>query len=120
MPKNKPDEWSPEAERMASNVGRVIVEIRSKERGSMAQRELARRSGLTQSYLSVIEHGNANMTMPTLLKICEALQVSVAEVLLRAEFIDRELTGTERGFVSFTLGILQDLYTARHDQPASA
>jgi hypothetical protein len=51
--------------------------------------------------------------LPTLLRICNALDMSLAEVMVRAELEGRDLSGTQRGALSFLCGILEDLYRSQ-------
>jgi transcriptional regulator with XRE-family HTH domain len=96
---------------LLQNVGKVIARLR-KERpgGRMTQTELAQAAGITQAYLSEIESGKAAVTLPVLLRICDALGTSLAEVTLQAELEGRDLTGMQRGAVQFLCGLLEDLY----------
>ena len=55
------------------SVGRKIRELRSESH--ITQRELSERTGLAVSYLSRVENGRLNPTLPTLTKITDALSV---------------------------------------------
>ncbi len=45
----------------------------------LSQEELARRIDFDRTYLSRVESGKQNMTVETLLKICEGLDVTIKE-----------------------------------------
>ena len=60
-------------------LGKKIVKLRD-ERG-ISQMELARRLGTGNSQIRLIEVGDANPTIKTLLKIAQELEVSVSELV---------------------------------------
>jgi transcriptional regulator with XRE-family HTH domain len=64
---------------MRKLVGRNAARIR-KERG-LTQEQLAERCGLSQQYLSGLEHGRRNPTIVTLYEIANALGVSHVELV---------------------------------------
>jgi DNA-binding Xre family transcriptional regulator len=89
----------------------VIARLRKEHPGGKTtQTDLAQRVGITQAYLSEIESGKATVTLPTLLRICKALEARLAEVVLQAELEGKNLTATQRGAVQFLCGLLEDLY----------
>ena len=57
------------------------------ERG-WSQTELAQRMGLDRTYLNAIEKGRRNVTLKTVLRICQALQVPLADLF---RYLDAEL-----------------------------
>lgn len=61
-------------------IGRRIVEIR-KEKG-VSQTQLGDLTGLTNSYLSYIENGRKKPSLETLIRIAEALDVTLDRILL--------------------------------------
>ncbi len=95
------------AEKMLANVGKVILEIRNQK--SINQIELARRAKVTQPYISRVEAGKRNISFSMLVRICDVLQVSVAEVALRAEFLEYQLTAAEKGAIKLICGLLEDI-----------
>lgn len=60
-------------------IGQRIKAVRSEH--GLQQAELAFRAGLTTSHMSHIETGQTKMALPTIVKIANALSVSVNEFL---------------------------------------
>lgn len=60
-------------------IGQRIKEIRNKK--GLQQAELAYRAGLTTSYTSHIETAQTKLSLPAIVKIANALSVSVDELL---------------------------------------
>ena len=60
-------------------MGRRINTIRTSEK--MTQQQLADASGLDRTYISLVEHGRQNLTIGAVLKIANALDVPVGELL---------------------------------------
>lgn len=54
-------------------------------RRSLSQEELCFRSGLDRTYISGIERGVRNPTLESMLKVAEALEVSLSALLRHAE-----------------------------------
>ena len=71
---------------LAWAVGKVIREAR--ESSGMTQGQLAGFSGLSESYVSLLEHGHKNLTINGLVQIGRVLQVAPAELMHR---IDAEM-----------------------------
>jgi transcriptional regulator with XRE-family HTH domain len=71
------------AEMLVSALARVL-EARRQAR-QMSQEELARRAGLSRTYLSDIERGLRNISVLTLHKLAEALDSQASVMLLEAE-----------------------------------
>lgn len=71
---------------LAWAVGKVIREAR--EASGMTQGQLAGFSGLSESYISLLEHGHKNLTVNSLVQIGRVLQVAPAELMRR---IDAEM-----------------------------
>lgn len=63
-------------------LGRAVRELR-KERG-LSQEELAHLTWIDRSYMGAIERGDQNVGVMHLVRIAEALEISVAEILLVA------------------------------------
>ena len=66
-----------------------IVRQRREEKG-LSQTELAARSGLSQPMIGFIEQQQRNPTLDALLRVAEALNISVSEIVLEAEKRSRE------------------------------
>jgi transcriptional regulator with XRE-family HTH domain len=60
-------------------IGRRIRQRRQEL--DMTQKELADRLGITPSNITIIEHGEQNLTIRTLAKLAEALDVTVGELV---------------------------------------
>ena len=72
----------------------VIRQLREeRERLGLTQYQVAPRTGLSASTLSLIERELRNPTLDTLLRITEVLEVELGEILLRAE---AEVGGKEK------------------------
>jgi DNA-binding XRE family transcriptional regulator len=80
------------------NVAEMLVNALAKALESrrqnmqMSQEELARRAGLSRTYLSDIERGLRNISVLTLHKLAAAMQTQASTMLLEAE---RTVTETE-------------------------
>lgn len=59
-------------------IGNRIKEIRI-ERTYLSQEELAIKLGYDRTYMSRVESGRQNITVETLIKICEGLEISLKE-----------------------------------------
>lgn len=69
------------------NIGVKIRELRLKK--DMKQIELAKKAGISNTYLSDIEGGRTMPSLKTLIKISEALQVS-ANIFLANNYVKTE------------------------------
>ncbi len=67
-------------------VGQILKELR--EGKKMSQRDVSVQSGLTQSHICNIENGTTEPTIPTMFKICKALEIdpSVISNLMAKSF----------------------------------
>jgi methanogenic corrinoid protein MtbC1/DNA-binding XRE family transcriptional regulator len=65
-------------------LGQSVHEYR-KLRG-MSQQELATSSDLDRAYISAVEHGKQNISIGAIAKLAKALQVSIEELLIGAEY----------------------------------
>ena len=54
-------------------------------KADLTQEELAFRAGLDRSYISLLEHDRKSPTVTVLFRLCDALGVSAAKVIARAE-----------------------------------
>lgn len=59
-------------------IGNRIKEIRI-ERTYLSQEEFAIKLGYDRTYMSRVESGRQNITVETLIKICEGLEISLKE-----------------------------------------
>lgn len=66
-------------EKISQKLSINIKNIRSKKK--MSQGDLCRKSGIDRGYMSAIENGKNNITINTLAKIAEALEVSPDKLL---------------------------------------
>jgi len=66
------------SETLQQKVGKRIVEIRTQK--NISQQELASKCNFEKSNMSRLEKGNANATLSTLEKVCDALQIEYIEL----------------------------------------
>lgn len=68
-------------------VGKALGELLANKRRSsdLSQEELAFRASIHRTYLSQIERGVKSPTIKTLLKICEALDVRLSDIVRELE-----------------------------------
>ncbi|MEO6174494.1 MAG: helix-turn-helix transcriptional regulator [Flavobacterium circumlabens] len=59
-------------------VGKRIQEIRTKK--NISQQDLASKCNFEKSNMSRLENGNANATLSTLEKVCNALEIDYVEL----------------------------------------
>lgn len=59
-------------------IGNRIKEIRT-EKTYLSQEDLAIKLGYDRTYMSRVESGKQNITVETLIKICEGLEISLKE-----------------------------------------
>ena len=69
-------------EAIAANVVRLLREER--ENRGLSMNVVAQRSGLSHSIVSLIERDLRNPTLDTLLRITEAIEVDLGEILTKA------------------------------------
>lgn len=55
---------------------KVLMKQKRMEKG-LSQNKLAKILGISQAYMNQIETGARNPTLPTLIKICEILEISL-------------------------------------------
>jgi len=65
------------------DLGKAIRSVRKDKR--LSPRKLAERSGLHQTYVAGLESGSRNPTWTVLGTVCEALDVSLIELVEQAE-----------------------------------
>jgi transcriptional regulator with XRE-family HTH domain len=63
--------------------GKEIKEAR--EKAGLTQEELAFRTNLHRTYISMIERNVNSLTLPTLFRICEALSIRPSTLVARIE-----------------------------------
>jgi transcriptional regulator with XRE-family HTH domain len=69
-------------EAIAANVIRLLREEREKR--GLSMNVVAQRSGLSHSIVSLIERDLRNPTLDTLLRIADAIEIDLGEILIRA------------------------------------
>lgn len=67
---------------VCSHVARILREER--ERQGLSMNKVAERAGLSQQMVSYIEREMRNPTLETLLRICAALDIDLAQVIAKA------------------------------------
>ena len=70
-------------EALAANVVRLLREER--ESRGLSMTVVAQRAGLSQSIVSLIERDLRSPTLDTLLRIAEAIEIDLGEILTRAQ-----------------------------------
>ena len=71
----------------AEAITRIVMHILRERRESkgLSYRKLAKKTGISNRYLSMIEHGEYNPTLLQLLKIAAALGLKLGPVVSRAQ-----------------------------------
>ena len=71
----------------AEAVTRLVIQILQERRESkgLSYRKLAQKTGISNRYLSMIEHGEYNPTLLQLLRIAAALSLKLGPVVSRAQ-----------------------------------
>lgn len=69
-------------EQLLKEIGNRLVFHRKARR--LSQQQVADMSGLDRAYISAVEHGKHNLTLGALLKLADALEVSMEELILEA------------------------------------
>jgi len=67
-------------ERVLSLIGRRVAELRATR--ELTQEQLAERAEVSARYIQRVEAGTENLTVRTLIKMSNALRVSLAELLV--------------------------------------
>jgi transcriptional regulator with XRE-family HTH domain len=100
MPGLNSENRMPRADPRAAAIGAQLKAARLAARKSMA--EVAEQAGLTKGYLSKLERDHANVSVASLLRLCDALDISVSSLfqpatgeIVRAS--DRQLSGSSWG-----------------------
>lgn len=68
---------------ISKNIGLAIRESRNSS--NLSQEKLAELSGLHRTYVSDVERGSRNITLNSLSKIADALQIPLSELVKKAE-----------------------------------
>ena len=58
---------------------------RAREQAGMTQERLSLESGVSRQYISDLEHDKKSPTVETLLRLCEAMGTSAADIIRRVE-----------------------------------
>ncbi len=72
-----------EASAITKDIVKQLTDHR--EAQGLSYGQLAERTGLNRRSISLIEHGERTPTILTCLRLCQALDVSLADVIRRAE-----------------------------------
>jgi transcriptional regulator with XRE-family HTH domain len=75
-------------EAVAGNVVRLLREEREKR--GLSMNVVAQRSGLSHSIISLIERDLRNPTLDTLLRIADAIEIDLGEILVRARKLAKD------------------------------
>ncbi|MDC6536617.1 helix-turn-helix domain-containing protein [Pseudomonas syringae] len=67
--------------------GKALREFRKKR--CLTQETLAFEAGLDRTYISVLELGRRSPTIDTLISLCEVLGISLVELAVRAQDLDK-------------------------------
>lgn len=73
----------PAKDEILKRFGDRVREVRNKK--DVSQEELSELAGLHRTYVSLIERGERNVTLVTIAKIAQALDVELADVMPRSE-----------------------------------
>jgi transcriptional regulator with XRE-family HTH domain len=74
-------------EKISSNVARLLREER--ERQNLSLNALAAKAGISRQMVSYIEQEERNPSLDTLLRIADALQIALDDVIKRARMASR-------------------------------
>jgi len=79
-----------------SNFGQFLKSLRERQR--MSLRDAEKESGVSNAYITQIEHGGRAAPSPEILrKLAKAYRVTVRELFMRAGYLDEpEVTATRR------------------------
>lgn len=69
-------------DQLLKEIGHRLVFYRKSRR--LSQQQVADMSGLDRAYISAVEHGKHNLTLGALLKLADALEVTMQELILEA------------------------------------
>jgi transcriptional regulator with XRE-family HTH domain len=71
---------------IATQLNLVLIRLReAREKARISQMELSLKSGLAQNLVNSIENGHRIPSLPTILKICKALQLEPSTLFLRKD-----------------------------------
>ena len=62
----------------------------------MSQEQLSERSGLDRSFISMLERGKRNPTLSSMVKLCNALGISLTELITEFEAMEIKAIEAER------------------------
>lgn len=69
------------------DLGQAIVQLRKEH--DLSQERLALDAGIDRSYMGRIERGERSVSYDKLWAVCDALHISLAELILKAESVHR-------------------------------
>ncbi|OZG57919.1 transcriptional regulator [Bifidobacterium tissieri] len=69
------------------DLGQAIVQLRKEH--DLSQERLALEAGIDRSYMGRIERGERSVSYDKLWAVCDALHISLAELILKAESVRR-------------------------------
>lgn len=72
-------ETLPTLEQQLATIGHNVRTART--RHNFTQKQLAQASGLDRTYISLVEHGKQNLTIAAILKIAEALETPLKDLI---------------------------------------
>jgi transcriptional regulator with XRE-family HTH domain len=88
------------------SLGRKIRHVR-KQRG-FTQREAAEKIGISTAFFGLIERGQRKASIETLVSICNALNVSMDELLADSLRLDRDQNAANYELLSKNIKLLSD------------
>lgn len=84
---------SVDPEQLARHLGRNVRGLR--ERRSLTQQQLSKRSGVPRATLANVESGGANPTLSVLVRVADALEVSLEELVAPPRAVLRHYTSDQ-------------------------
>jgi len=99
------------------HLGTLANVVREARRGRLTLTEVAQRAGVSPSVISDIEHGRANPSLGTLLKVAEALDLRVSDFFQLPDSASPSFPVVRRGehpqLTSHAAGVVYELLTPR-------
>lgn len=96
----------------ALSVGAAVQKVRIKK--GLTQKQLAQATGLKENYVAQIEGGHRCPSQPTLLSICEALQVPASFIYCLADESDNPIAVKCRELVEKSLQISSEEHARKN------
>lgn len=72
-------------QKVLEKLGEAIRALRQGR--ELSQEELAERAGVHRTYIGMIERGEKNVTILTMLRLSSALNVKVSEIMLSLDYV---------------------------------